>query len=116
MATQITTAMQNQIAQNYIAILGRNPDSAGFSFWVNQLADANNTPTAQTAIVNGFGNSSEFRSTYAALGTTAAVTLLYNNVLLRAPDSGGLTFWSNYANSLITVSYTHLTLPTKRIV
>ena len=106
MATQITTAMQNQIAQNYIAILGRNPDSAGFSFWVNQLADANNTPTAQTAIVNGFGNSTEFRSTYASLSTTAAVTLLYNNVLLRAPDSGGLTFWSNYANSLITSGQT----------
>jgi S-layer protein len=106
MAVQITTAMQNMIAQNYLAILGRNPDPSGFSYWVQTLADNNNTVAAQTAIVNGFGNSSEFRSVYASLNTTQAVTLLYNNVLLRAPDSGGLTYWSNYANNLIASGQT----------
>ena len=106
MAVQITAAMQNQVAQNYIAILGRNPDPQGFSFWVNQLADANNTASAQTAIVNGFGNSQEFRSTYASLSTSAAVTLLYQNVLLRAPDAGGLTYWTGIANGLIASGQT----------
>ncbi|MEI7494621.1 MAG: DUF4214 domain-containing protein, partial [Alphaproteobacteria bacterium] len=98
---QITPAMQNQIAQNYLALLGRNPDSPGFSFWMKQLSDANNTPAAQLAIVNGFGNSAEFRSTYGALTTSAAVALLYQNVLLRAPDAGGLASWTAYANNLI---------------
>jgi hypothetical protein len=73
MAVQITPAMQNQIAQNYLALLGRNPDPTGFSF----------------------------RSTYSARTTSSAVSLLYQNVLLRAPDSSGLTYWTNYANTLI---------------
>jgi len=101
MAVQITAAMQNQIAQNYIAIQGRNPDPAGFSFWTKQLADANNTAAAQIAVVNGFGDSTEFRQTYAGLTTSAAITLLYQNVLLRAPDAGGLAYWTGIANGLI---------------
>ena len=69
MAVQISAAIQNTIAQDYIAILGRNPDPAGFSFWVNTLANNNNTTAAQTAIAQGFGDSTEFRSTYGALTT-----------------------------------------------
>jgi len=101
MAVAITTAMQNQIAQNYIAILGRNPDPAGFSFWVQTYADANGTPAALTSITNGFGNSAEFRGTYAGLTTNDAVALMYQNVLLRAADAPGLTYWAGIANGLI---------------
>ena len=69
MAVPITAAMQNQIAQNYIAILGRNPDPSGFSFWVQTYADANGTAAALTSITNGFGNSAEFKATYAGHNT-----------------------------------------------
>jgi hypothetical protein len=102
MAVAITTAMQNQIAQNYIAILGRNPDPAGFAFWVNTYATADATPAALVAITNGFGNSQEFRETYGQRTTSEAVALLYQNVLLRAADAGGLAYWTAYANNLIT--------------
>jgi hypothetical protein len=101
MAVAITTAMQNQIAQNYIAILGRNPDPAGFAFWVQTYADANGTAAALTSITNGFGNSAEFKATYASDTTSVAVGKLYQNVLLRAADAGGLAYWTNYADNLI---------------
>ena len=101
MAVAITTAMQNQIAQNYIAILGRNPDPAGFSFWVQTYADANGTPAALTSITNGFGNSAEFRGTYSSLTTSDAIALMYQNVLLRPADAGGLAYWTGIANALI---------------
>lgn len=106
MAVAITTAMQNQIAQNYIAILGRNPDPAGFAFWVQTYADANATPAALIAITNGFGNSAEFKATYASDTTEVAVGKLYQNVLLRAADAGGLAYWTNYANGLISSGQT----------
>ena len=102
MAVPITAAMQNAIAQNYIAILGRNPDPSGFAFWVQTYADANATPAALTAITNGFGNSVEFRETYAGKDTSTAIGLMYQNVLLRAADAGGLAYWTNYANNLIS--------------
>jgi len=106
MAVAITAAMQNQIAQNYIAILGRNPDPLGFAFWVQTYADANGTPAALTSITNGFGNSAEFKATYAGDTTQVAVGKLYQNVLLRAADAGGLAYWTNYANGLISSGQT----------
>jgi hypothetical protein len=36
---------------------------------------------------------------YGALGNSQFVTLVYNNVLGRAPDSGGLSFWTGQLNS-----------------
>jgi serralysin len=45
--------------------------------------------------VAGFVNSAEFQNTYGALDNTGFVTLLYQNVLGRAPDAGGLTGWLN---------------------
>lgn len=106
MATQITPAMQNAIAQNYIAILGRNPDPAGFKFWVDVYANADATPAALTSITNGFGNSAEFRGTYGGMSTESAISLMYTNVLLRAADAGGLAYWTNYANNLISSGQT----------
>ena len=40
-----------------------------------------------------FTASPEFAATYGALDNTAFVTLLYNNVLGRAPDPAGLSGW-----------------------
>jgi hypothetical protein len=106
MAVPITLAMQNQIAQNYIAILGRNPDPSGFSFWVQTYADANGTAAALTSITNGFGNSAEFKATYTGDSTSVAVGKLYQNVLLRAADADGLAYWTAYANNLISSGQT----------
>jgi Ca2+-binding RTX toxin-like protein len=44
---------------------------------------------------SGFTGSPEFQSTYGALDDTQFVTLLYSNVLHRAPDPDGQSFWLN---------------------
>src|SRR5262245_16765780 len=41
-------------------------------------------------MTTGFVNSPEFQQTYGSLDNSQFVTLLYNNVLDRAPDAGGL--------------------------
>ena len=46
-------------------------------------------------VVEGFVGSAEFISTYSAnLSNTEFVTLLYDNVMDRAPDAGGLARWT----------------------
>jgi serralysin len=46
------------------------------------------------AVANGFIGSPEFLTRYGASTTnTEFVTLLYNNVLNRDPDTGGLQNW-----------------------
>jgi hypothetical protein len=98
---QVTTATQTTIANLYISILGRNPEPAGFGFWCDRLADNGNTTAAAANIARGFANSPEFIATYGGQTTSQAMTLMYNNVLNRAPDAGGLAFWVAQANALI---------------
>lgn len=104
MSVPVTTAMQNSIANLYIAILGRNPEPAGFAYWVDQYANNNATQTALNSIAMGFGKSPEFIGTYGGRPTQDAVALMYQNVLNRAPDAPGLAYWTNYANGLINGS------------
>ena len=75
----------------YEATLARQPDPGGFDFWIGQLRGGMSLTTA----ASGFTGSPEFQSTYGSLDDTQFVTLLYNNVLHRAPDPGGLSFWLN---------------------
>lgn len=93
-AVPVTTTIQNQIANLYIAILGRNPEPAGFGYWCDTLANNGGTQAALNAITVGFGKSPEFIGTYGGQTTSAAITLMYNNVLNRAPDANGLAYWT----------------------
>jgi len=101
MPVPISTAIQNTIAQDYIAILGRNPEPIGFRFWTSKLANNNGTTAANTAIVNGFSNSPEFISIYGSLTTAQAVNTMYQNILGRAADATGSSYWQSIANGFI---------------
>ena len=74
----------------YGATLGREPDANGYASWIDVLAA--NTQSL-TTVANGFVASQEFQTTYGQLDDSDFVTLLYNNVLNRAPDAGGLNQW-----------------------
>lgn len=73
----------------YLATLDRSPDDAGWANWVTQL----NAGTSLQTIANGFVNSAEFQLVYGSQSNTQFVTLLYSNVLHRAPDATGLANW-----------------------
>ena len=102
MAVPLTTAMQTQIANLYISILGRNPDPVGFGYWCDVYANANGTQAALDAIASGFGKSPEFTGIYSGQTTANAVALMYNNILGRTQDAGGAAYWTGIANGYIT--------------
>lgn len=84
-----------QIARLYEAVLDRKPDSLGLSFWTEKLSHG----TALSEIATSFTESSEFKSEYGLLSDEQFVALLYNNVLDRAPDAGGLSAWVTSLNA-----------------
>ena len=86
-----TQLMQDQVTQLYIGFFGRAPDADGFGYWVNGMANG----VTQQAIANTFATTPEFIANYSGLQPSQAVTKMYNNILNRAPDAGGLTFWAN---------------------
>ena len=79
-------------ARLYRAFLGRTPDATGLKFWVGRRRTGAWTLT-RTA--DYFAGSSEFIRKYGSLSNKAFVTLIYTDVLGRAADPSGVTFWTS---------------------
>ena len=74
----------------YRATFDRTPDAQGLQNWADWLAGGQ--PVTQAA--THFVASAEFQKTYGNLSDAEFITLLYNNVLERAPDQGGFENWT----------------------
>jgi hypothetical protein len=89
------TDTAGQVYRLYEATLARAPDQEGLTNW----ADALNAGGSLASVAAGFVNSPEFQNVYGALDNRQFVTLLYTNVLHRAPDTLGLDTWVNDLNT-----------------
>ena len=78
------------VVRLYFATYLRVPDYAGLTFNAGLVR---NGTIGLVDLANFFSDSPEFGATYGALNNTQFVTLLYNNVLGRAPDTAGLNGW-----------------------
>ena len=74
----------------YLAMLDRVPDVAGHGYWTLFLLQ---NGYGVQKVAEEFLRSREFQNTYGTLDDRAFVTLLYQNVLDRAPDAAGLADW-----------------------
>jgi hypothetical protein len=78
------------VVRLYYATFLRVPDYAGLTYNAG-LVRSGTVTLAQLA--DFFTASPEFQSLYGSLDNAQFVTLLYNNVLGRAPDAAGLSGW-----------------------
>jgi len=77
------------VARLYTAVFNRLPDPSGLTYWIKKRkagATLNRIAASMTA-------SSEFKNTYGTLNNAQFVELVYQNVLQRAPDSAGRSYW-----------------------
>lgn len=88
-------AWTDDVFRLYQATLDRAPDANGLANWMGQLGSGR----AYLDVVTGFVASTEFQRTYGATDNAAFVTLLYDNVLDRLPDVGGLASWVDRLDS-----------------
>jgi hypothetical protein len=81
-----------QVYRLYQAAFDRTPDIGGVSGWTQGM----NNGMTLNQVATGFINSAEFKALYGSSPTNAEfVTLLYDNVLHRAPDTTGYNDWMN---------------------
>lgn len=85
------TGNVDPVIRLYSAYFLRPPDKSGFAFWLNRRRSGSWTIAKISA---NFADSSEFKNRYGSLSNSDFVTLVYQNVLGRAPDSGGLSYWT----------------------
>ncbi len=83
-----------EIYRLYGATLGRTPAPIEMENW----APAATQGYSLADLTSFFTGSTEFQQRYGSLDNNGFVTLLYNNVLGRAPDSAGLSGWVGLLN------------------
>ncbi|WP_153110542.1 DUF4347 domain-containing protein [Propionivibrio limicola] len=87
--TQADTAVLEDVALLYHVVLGRAADTEGLAYWTGGNLDL-------TGMASSFVASAEFAATYGTQNDADFVTMLYQNVLERAPDAAGQTYWEDY--------------------
>ncbi len=109
-----TTAVDygNLVQELYISYFGRPADAQGLANFenallavdaptdINGLAKAYSTNSTIRALIDSFGTSSESINLYGSVTNNPAsaqafVTAVFEHVLNRAPQSNGLSFWTN---------------------
>jgi hypothetical protein len=84
------------VVRLYFATFLRIPDYDGLTFNAGLVRAGTVT---LTQLADFFTASPEFMARYGSLNNTQFVTLLYSNVLGRAPDTAGLNGWVNLLNT-----------------
>ena len=81
----------------YKASFDRPPDTVGLSWNVAALEERG---LSLKELADAFLQSAEFSAIYGdEVSVSSYVELLYNNVLDRSPDAGGLAAWTNNLNA-----------------
>lgn len=76
----------------YQSALDRTPDTAGHAAWAAELFSGS---MSLSQIAEGFVGSAEFQKVYGTLDDAGFIELLYQNVLGRSADAGGMEGWLN---------------------
>jgi hypothetical protein len=79
----------------YSAYLTRIPDAGGLNFWLGRRRNG----WTLSRISSSFASSSEFIRRYGSLTNRQFVENIYANVLQRAGDPAGITYWTGQLDS-----------------
>ena len=79
------------IQRLYVGLLGRSYDAGGMEFWDLQMAQGGSA----AEIAEGFLTSAEYEGRPQPADEMAFITSLYQGFLGRAPDPGGMTYWTS---------------------
>lgn len=84
------------VTRLYRAYFLRIPDKGGLEYWIRQRRV---NGKKLNAISDNFAASSEFKTKYGSLSNQAYVELVYQNVLGRAGDASGISYWTGKLNN-----------------
>lgn len=93
----IDTATRSQLIELYVAYFNRAPDADGLAYWSDKVA---NGGWKVATVARSFMDQTEVKSTYPDYMTSSEIVdKVYTNVLNRAADADGKTYWVNQLNT-----------------
>ncbi len=81
--------LDGAVARLYMANFARQPDAAGFNYWLDQIS----SDWTLARMASHFTLSDEFQATYGDVEDDDFVELMYQNVLGRSSDAAGKEYW-----------------------
>jgi hypothetical protein len=81
---------RNYVQKAYVAYYGRPAEPEGLGYWADRM---DRVGQSLAAIIDAFGTSDEFNRRYGGLSNRVLVTKIYQQVLGRDPDLGGLDWY-----------------------
>ncbi len=84
------SSFETRVMQAYVAYYGRPADPGGLAFWAGELE---NSGGSLNAIINDFGNSSEYQQRFGNLSSTELVNNIFQQLFGRDADPAGLDFY-----------------------
>jgi hypothetical protein len=90
LATPEFEAKAAPVARLYLSYFLRVPDYSGLDFWIGR----HRAGESIESISDRFASSPEFAGRYGSLDDHHFVDRVYRNVLGRAPDAAGQSFWT----------------------
>ena len=85
-------SLSDLVQKVYVAYFGRPADPAGLDYWVTKAVDTNGD---WAGIAAAFYFSAEAKALYDTSTDTAFITAVYQNLYGRAPEEGGLKYWTD---------------------
>lgn len=85
-----TLGTDGRVARLYMAAFNREPDAVGFDYWTERVRAG----ATMQEVADYFVLSPEMLATNGTAGNDGLVELLYHNVMGRAADSAGRTYWT----------------------
>jgi hypothetical protein len=82
----------NAVEKLYVAYFSRPADSAGLTFWNNEL---NVNPNGLQEISANFAASAEYKAAYAGMTNAQVVSTVYQHLFGRAAEQAGVDFWAH---------------------
>jgi hypothetical protein len=93
---QLNDPASDALIKGYLSYFGRPADPGGLQYWVDAI---NRTGGDATAMIDNFGNSSEYRSMYGNSSSSEVVNSLYQHLFNRDAEKAGLDFWAHHLDT-----------------
>ena len=90
------SAYSATVSSLYLSYYGRPADAAGLAWWSDQLAQQG---SSLESLIDAFATSVEAVERFGSRDVEARITLLYQDLLSRDPESEGLAFWREEISS-----------------
>lgn len=89
----------DSVARLYTAGLGREPEALGFEYWMSEYTSGRRD---LLSMADFFVAGPEFDAKFGSLNQLGVINQMYENVLDRPADDGGLTYWNQRMDDGLT--------------